>query len=89
MHPNKLVQAHLEPFLPQRFTTSTAGGGESRKINGEDSARIGTLTSRRAFVGHEPIQLRQPTQFSLSTITGLFRLSGGHSARGNSASKGQ
>ncbi len=89
MHADGLFQAHLDPFFPQRLKTSTFGEGDSWKINGECSAIIGTRTSCRALVGQEPIQLRQPTQFSLSTITGLFLCSGGHSARGKSASKGQ
>jgi hypothetical protein len=83
------IQAHLVPFFPHRLKTSTAGDGISWKIKGDESARTGTITSRSALVGQDPIQLRHPTQFSLSTITGLFRRSGGHSDRGNSASKGQ
>lgn len=83
------IQAHLEPFFPHRLKTSTGGDGISWKIKGDDSARTGIITSRRALVGQEPMQLRHPTQFSFSTITGLFRRSGGHSASGNNASKGQ
>ena len=47
------------------------------------------MTSASAPVGHEPMQLRQPTHASSRTITGRRRTFGGVDANGRRASNGQ
>ena len=59
--------------------------------NGEAVVIGGNRISCNAFVGHEPMQERQPTHCVARTTTGRFLcfLSVGFSARGKRASKGQ
>jgi len=85
------LQFQAQPFppFPHRRIEVTAGSVEREMTRGVISALGGTTISYSASVGQEPIQDRQPTQFSFNTTTGRFFRSGGHSESGNNASNGQ
>ena len=82
--------AHFFPPLPHLFILLTSGldsgfsRGECREIGG-------FVTSNNAFVGQEPMQDKQPTQFSSITTTGLLLcfLPSGLKFKGSKASNGQ
>ena len=84
------VHDHFLPFFPHLLTLVTSGRG-SGASRGDDSEDGGNVTSWSAFVGHEPIHERHPTQFSSITTTGLLLnfLPSGLVTNGRRASKGQ
>jgi len=82
--------AHPRPFLPHRLMGSVSGSLVVMS-NGEVVEIGGKSISCNAFVGHEPIQERQPTHCVARTTTGRFLwfLLIGFSESGKSASNGQ